>query len=207
MRTIAVIAACLAVSVTVAGAQRGRTPSRGRSTAPARILRNIGCAADLGTGVKTHLPFCDVLIGKTPTDSVLMTVPAHTGTATLFFDLHNRFTIPALSVPPVLAFARHEAIVAVIRGNGELIGRAAAVHEFRSTADLFDQISGGGRPGGIKAVAPGPPDPVRVTIPRGVTSIGIVGVSLKVLTRAGEQTFDSPGRPVAIVSNVRLEIR
>ena len=40
-----------------------------------------------------------------------------------------------------------------------------------------------------------------------MTAVGIVGVRLRVTTRLGSQTFDSPGRPVAIVSNVRLELR
>jgi hypothetical protein len=115
--------------------------------------------------------------------------------------------VPALSVPPVLAFAKHEAVVAIIKPTGDVIGRAAVVREFRSTDDLFDQIGGGGRPGGVKAVAPGPPEAVKFPIPAGINAVGIVGVRLRVTTRLGSQTFDSPGRPVAIVSNVRLEIR
>jgi hypothetical protein len=102
-------------------------------------------------------------------------------------------------------FARHEAVVSVIQPTGELIGRAAVVREFRSPGDLFDQIGGGSRPGGVKAVAPGPAEAVRFTIPSGVSTIGVVGVRLRVLTRAGEETFEAPGRPVAIVSNLRVQ--
>jgi hypothetical protein len=40
-----------------------------------------------------------------------------------------------------------------------------------------------------------------------VSEIGIVGVRLEVLTRNGRDTFDTPGRPVAIVSNLRIEYR
>jgi hypothetical protein len=47
---------------------------------------------------------------------------------------------------------------------------------------------------------------VRFTIPAGVSTVGVVGARLKVLTRLnGAETFDTPGRPVAIVSNLRLE--
>jgi hypothetical protein len=93
----------------------------------------------------------------------------------------------------------------VIQPGGEVVGRAAVVREFRAVKDLFDQIGGGSRPGGIKAVAPGPAEAVRFTIPAGVSTIGLAGVRLRVLTRAGEETFEAPGRPVAIVSNLRIQ--
>jgi hypothetical protein len=38
--------------------------------------------------------------------------------------------------------------------------------------------------------------------------VGIVGNRLQTLTRAGgDEVFETPGRPVAIVSNLRLEYR
>jgi hypothetical protein len=96
----------------------------------------------------------------------------------------------------------------VIGADGETIGRAAVIREFRTTADLFDELTGGSRPGGVKGVAPGPPEAVRFTIPPGVTTVGVVGDSLRVRTAiGGDETFDSPGRPVAVVSNLRLEYR
>jgi len=200
VRTVAV-AAMLALGAGVFAAGQ-------RATAPARGTRNVttvDCAASLGSGINTRRGFCDVIIAATPAESVSMTIPAHTGTATLQFDLHNRFSLPTAAVPTVLAFARHESTVSVIRGTGETIGQAVVVREFRTVADLFDQIGGGTRPGGVKAVAPGPPEPVRFTIPAGVASVGIVGARLRVLTRLnGAETFDTPGRPVAIVSNLRL---
>ena len=180
-----------------------RSTSAGRGT---KMVTEVECAASLGSGLKSRRGFCDVIIATTPAESVSMTIPRHTGTASLQFDLHNRFTVPATAGPVVLAFARHEAMVSVIRGTGETIAQAVVMREFRTVADLFDQIGGGTRPGGVKAVAPGPPESVRFTIPAGVSSVGIVGARLKVLTRAGgTETFDSPGRPVAIVSNLRLD--
>jgi hypothetical protein len=193
----AIVAATMAVPVF---AQRA-----GGRGAIGRVSTDAQCAADLGTGVKSRRSFCDVLVANTPAGSVMMTIPPRRGAATLHFDLHNRFTVPALAVPPLLAFARHEAMVSVIQPTGEVIGRAAVLREFRSVGDLFDQIAGGGRPGGVKAVAPGEAEAVRLTVPSGVTTVGVVGIRLKVLTRSGEETFDAPGRPVAIISNLRVQ--
>ncbi|MCC7009259.1 MAG: hypothetical protein IT184_10610 [Acidobacteria bacterium] len=165
------------------------------------------CAAELGTGVKTTRTFCDVLIGAAPADSIAITIPRHSGAATLLFELHNRFTVPAIIVPGALTFARHEAMVAIVQPTGDVLSRAAVIGEFRTPADLFDQIGGGTRPGGVIAVAPGPSESIRITIPAGVTTVGIVGVRLRVMTRASGETYDTPGRPVAIVSNVRVQYR
>jgi hypothetical protein len=172
-----------------------------------RVATDAVCAAPLGAGLKTKRTFCDVLIAGAPGDSVSVAIPPHTGSPTLRFDLHNRFTVPAIVVPGALTFARHEAVVSVIRSTGAVIGRAAVVREFRAVEDLFDQIGGGSNPGGVKAVAPGQSEAVRVSIPTGLTAVGIVGARLSVLMRTNQEVFDTPGRPVAIVSNVRLEYR
>jgi len=172
-----------------------------------RVSTDVNCAAELGIGVKTRRAFCDVLIGTRPAESVALVIPPHTGSATLQFDLHNRFTVPAVAIPGPLTFARHEAVISVIRPTGDVLQRAAVVREFRTPGDLFDQIAGGSRPGGVKAIGPGQAEPIRFTVPAGVASVGIVGMRLKVLTRASEEVFETPGRPVAIVSNVRVEYR
>jgi hypothetical protein len=172
-----------------------------------RTATDIECAAALGNGVKSTRAFCDVLIGMIPAESVAIPIPPYAGTATLRFDLHNRFTVPAIVLPGALTFARHEAVVSVIQPTGAVIAAAAVVREFRAVADLFDQIGGGAHPGGVKAVAPGPPESVRVTIPAGLSAVGIVGSRLTVLTRVNQEVFDTPGRPVAIVSNLRVEYR
>jgi hypothetical protein len=173
-----------------------------------RVSTASTCASDLGLGQKSKRKFCDVVITGVPAESVAVTIPPHTGTVTLFFDLHNRFALPVVAGQPLLAYQRHEAIVAVIRPNGVIVTKAASIREFRTQADLFDQIAGGGRPGGVKAIAPGPAEAVRVTIPPGLSSVGIAGLRLTVRTgMVGPETFDTPGRPVAIVSNVRVEYR
>ena len=191
----------LVSAATVVSAQRGTT-----SRAPSRRLTTVvKCAVDLGTGVKSKRRFCDVVIASSGAESVTMTIPAHTGSATLMFDLHNRFTVPPASVDVGRAFLRQVSIVSVIRPTGEVIDRAAVGREYRSPSDLFDRIGSGGAAGDFKAVAPGPPQPVRLTIPAGVPAIGIVGTRIdewRLLTRG---SFDAPGRPIAMVSALRIE--
>lgn len=193
------------VMLSIAGAHAQSNPARTPGT---RLSTAFTCAGDLGAGVKSRRRFCDVVIAPTPAESVAITIPAHTGPATLLFDLHNRFAVPVVAGQPSLAYQRHEVVVAAIRPNGVVIGKAASLREFRSTEDLFDLIAGGGRPEGVKAVAPGKVESVRVTIPAGVSAVGIVGLRLSVRTSTtGPEVFDTPGRPVAIVSNVRVEYR
>lgn len=170
-----------------------------------KVTTEARCAADLGAGEQSRRRFCDVVISTVGADSVVMPIPEHEGPATLLMDLHNRFTVPPAGVAPGDAFERHTVVVAVLRPSGEVIERAAVVREFRTVQDLFDRVSGGGRQGGVKGVAPGPPEQVRITIPAGVNAIGIVGVRLQLLSRDADQTYDAPGRPVAIVSNLRIE--
>jgi hypothetical protein len=181
----------------------GSLPQRARGSAP-RTTTAATCAGDLGTGQKSGRAFCDVIMAASGAGSIAMTIPTHRGTAALSFDLHNRFAVPPESMDPVQAFARQSAVVAVIGPKGE-IGRGIAVGEFRTSADLFDRIVGGGAPGGVKAIGPGPATAVAITIPAGVTSIGIVGIRLDVTTRLGNQRYDTPGRPIAIASNLKIE--
>ena len=197
--------ALLTTAILVA-ASAAMLPAEQSPPAGSRVTTQHTCAAPLGSGVKTRRPFCDVITG-TPAESISVVIPARTGTATLLFDLHNRFGVPALPGYPGVSYARHEAIVKLVRADGTVIGRAAIIREFRSTADLFDQLAGGAA-GGVKGVAPGPPEAVRFAIPTGVTTVGIVGERLRVRTGTGsDETYDAPGRPIAIVSNIRLDYR
>jgi hypothetical protein len=204
LRLTSAAAACaLALSAPVWAFQGSAAPRRAATT---KLSQDATCAALLGDGVKTKRPFCDVVVATKPAQSVLMPIPKHTGTATLSFDLHNRFSPPANSTDPAQAFQRHTVVVAVIKPTGEVIDRAVVTSEFRTVQDLFDRITGTG-PTGVKAVAPGPATSVRVTIPAGVNEVGIVGVRQDIDTRAAHAAFTTPGRPVAIVSNMRIEYK
>jgi hypothetical protein len=206
MRPLALLAGmvCASAVLLAASGQRAapgqRATPRGRAAAAATTAK---CAAELGQGVTTGRRFCDVIVATKAVDSIAITIPPHRGTAKLLFDLHNRVAARSEAGQPPQVFARNSATVAVIGPKTE-ISRAAAVSEFRTLADLFDRIAGGGA-GGVKAVGPGPASPIDVTVPAGITAVGIVGVRLEVVTRLGRQSYDTPGRPIAIVSNIRAE--
>ena len=195
------IAGVLASSASLVAGAGQRAPAKGRGAA--RTSTALTCAAELGQGIGTKIRFCDVIVGAKPAESVAITIPARRGPARLQFDLHNRIAVPPAGAAPAQVFSKNTAMVAVMGPKGE-IGRAVADVEFRKPGDLFDRI-GGGVGGGAKTVAPGPATPIDMTVPPGMNAIGIVGVRLKVVTRLGEQTYDTPGRPIAIVSNVRVE--
>jgi hypothetical protein len=200
----AVVAVTIAVASVSAGAQ-GRTGA-GRATG-ARVSRAAACAFDLGTGARTKQRYCDVVVATTGAESVALPVPSRTGTASLLLDLHPRVQLQPGVTNPVDAYVRSAAVVAVVRNDGRLIERAAVMYEYRTLTDLIDRLPGTG-PDGFKVVAPGKAEPVRVAIPAGVTSVGIVGVRVEYTTaRVRYAVFDAPGRPVAIVSNMRIEYR
>ena len=184
------------------------TPIDQRATGRATVTRavtNAACASDLGTGVKTKRRFCDVVIASTARESVSIAIPPHAGSAGLMFDLHNRFTVPPTGADPSQAFTRHTAVVAVVKPTGEVIERAAVSREYRTISDLFDRIGGGARGGAPKIVAPGQAQAVRVEIPAGVTTVGIVGTRLEEWRATGRGAFDNPNKPIAMVSNLRIE--
>lgn len=193
----AAVVSCAAVAP---GAEQ-RSPARSPGT---RVVTTATCASDQGVGIKSRRRFCDVIIASTARESVTMSIPAHAGPATLMFDLHNRFAVPPANVDAAQAFTRQTALVAVIRPTGEVIDRAAVSREYRGPADVFDRI-GGGRGNPPKAIAPGQAQPVRVTIPAGVNAIGIVGSRLEEWRASGRGASDAPNRPIALVSNLRIE--
>jgi hypothetical protein len=198
MRRFAVLlSAGLASLAVLAADQRGAKPTRRTTTAAT-------CVADLGAGAKSARRFCDILITKPGAETVTMTIPPHTGTATLRFDLHNRFTVPLGPPNPAAHFVRQTAVIAVRRSTGEELTHVVVSSEYRSVGDLFDRITGVG-PGGVKAVAPGPADSHEVTVPSTVTGIALGGVRVEVLSRDGRGTRDNDGIPVALVSNLRIE--
>lgn len=172
------------------------------SAAPVKkFVTESQCASDLGRGVKSKREFCDISATTDPSKGDSMRIPPHKGASTLRFDLHNRFAVAGKTLP----FARAAALVAVVNANsGAVIDRAAVVNELHTELDLFDRIIGTG-PGGTKTIAPGRPQAATITIPANVSAISIVGVRVDLTTKAGSEVFSSPGRPVAIVSNLRLE--
>jgi hypothetical protein len=167
---------------------------------------DVKCPEPLGVGVKTGANYCFVLAGSDPAQGVLITLPAHTGTASVMFDLHNRHTYSDEDVRAGRGYAKYTAVVAALTMKGDLIDRGAVQSEFRSSRDLYDRISGGAGPGGMKAVAPIGHEAISIVVPAGVDQVSLLGEMLDATTAAGHETA-TPGRTVAVISNVRIEYR
>ena len=164
----------------------------------------VRCPSVLGVGVETDRIYCDVLIGTEVADGIIVVLPAHRGPAVVTFDLHGRHTYSEEEVERGRGYARYLAQT-VVATTEEVLSRPVILAEFRTGDDLSDRVSGGAGPGGVKAVAPVSVEGIRVTVPDDVTEISIVGIELDVQRLAGRETFTTPGRPVAVISDVRVE--
>jgi hypothetical protein len=91
--------------------------------------------------------------------------------------------------------------------DNTLISRAAVQNEFRKATDLVDRIGGGAGPGGVKAVAPTGTEAIVIVIPESEDQVSILGEKLTYERIDGAATYTSPGRPIAVVSNVMIEYR
>jgi hypothetical protein len=192
-------------------AQTRRAPAR-RPAAPAPAAAQIepaifDCPSLLGEGVATQRVFCDVLTGREYGDGIIITLPPHTGAVTLTFDLHNRHTYSEELVKTNRAYRRYTATIGALTANNDLLTRAVIQSEFRTAADLVDRVAGGAGPGGVKAVAPTGTESIVVTIPAAEETVSILGEKLSVDTLERSDTFTTPGRPIAVISNVMLEYR
>lgn len=205
MRVIAIVLALVAPL-----AAQGRKPVIRKPTAPAlappkTAPADLSCPTPLGTGVTSGVAFCDVLTGRDPQAGIVITLPPHRGPATLSFDLHNRQTYSEDDVRRKRAYAKYTATVGVLTMDNTLVSRAAVQSEFRTAADLIDRIGGGAGPGGVKAVAPTGTEAITISIPEGENKVSILGEKLTVDRLDGTVTYSSPGRPIAVISNVMVE--
>jgi hypothetical protein len=92
--------------------------------------------------------------------------------------------------------------------DNTLVERAVVQSEFRTEKDLFDRISGGAGPGGVKAVAPSGDEMITMELPADANGqVSILGEKLAVMRVDGVDNFSSPGRPIASISNVMIEFR
>lgn len=194
--------------VAAAGAATAAQARRTAAQTPPRVEpAQMTCPYVLGDGVQTKRTFCDVPIGRDPTQGILITLPPHTGPVTLTFDLHNRHThSEELSKTP-RGYRRYTASVGVLALDNTLLSRAVVHGEVRDARDLFDRVSGGAGAGGVKAVAPAGAETIVLTIPAEETSLSILGEKLIEERIEAVETFTAPGRPVAVISNVMVEYR
>jgi hypothetical protein len=189
-------------------AQRRKPPARKPAPPPPPKVQpaEVKCPESLGAGVRTKASYCFVLAGREPAQGVIVTVPPHTGQATLLFDLHNRHTYSEEEMKAGRGYARYSAVIGVLTTDAKLVSRAAVQSEFRTAKDLFERISGGAGPGGVKAVAPIGVEHVSIELPAGVDQVSLLGELLDGMTAAGKE-MAGMGRPVALVSNVQIEYR
>jgi hypothetical protein len=204
--TAAVLAVLLAAS---AAAQTRRAPARKPAPPPPpqKEAADVICPTPLGTGVTTRLEFCDVMSGRDVTAGVIVKFPEHKGPVTLTFDLHNRHTYSEEQVKANRAFARYTATIGVLTMDNTLVSRAVVENEFRKVTDFVDRIGGGAGPAGIKAVGPTGTESISMLIPEDEQQVSILGEKLTVERLDGTATYSSPGRPIAVVSNVMIEYR
>lgn len=215
MRAVLLALAVAGLIVVPAHAQTKKAPARRPAPArkapalppPTRIPATLVCPSELGVGVTTKRRFCDVLSGGDPADGVIVTLPPHRGTATLSFEVHNRHTYSADLVRSKRAYRHYTATIGVLTMDNTLIDRAVVDSEFRTERDLYDRISGGAGPGGVKAVAPAGSEFVQFTLGEDVGEVSILGEKLSVVRPEGADLFTSAGRPIATISNVMVEYR
>ena len=190
-------------------AQSGRTSPTQKPAPPTQTLKVepavVICPSPVGTGVASGREFCDVPIGRSPSDGITVKLPAYKGTATLLFDLHNRQIYSEEQVRARKAYTRATATLGVLTMDNTLITRAVVQNEFRSVTDLYDRIGGGAGQGGLKAVAPCGVESVRVVLPEATAEVCILGEKLDVQRFEGDELFSAPGRPIALISNVMVE--
>ena len=167
----------------------------------------IACPTLLGEGVATKRSFCDIYTGTDPAAGAIVKLPARRGAATLTFDLHNRHMYSATLVESGRGYARATATIGVLTMEGELLSRAVVMSEFRRADDLLDRIAAGPGTTEVKAVAPIGAEPITLEIPEKIEAVSLLGEKLVVVREGGTETVVAPNRPVATVSNVRLEYR
>jgi hypothetical protein len=203
------VCALVLLSLVAVHAQTAKKSAPAKKTATPALTKvdaEVTCPTQLGTGVKTRRAFCDILTGRDAKEGVLVTIPPHRGPVVLLFELHNRHTYSEELIKAKRAYRQYTATIGVLTLDNTLVDRAIIRSEFREAADLFDRIEGGAAPGNVKAVAPAGVELVSIELPEDVgPQVSILGENLKVRRPDGDDLFTTPGRPIASVSNVRLE--
>ena len=200
--------AILIALLLAAPAQRAtRKPAPPPLPPPMNVAPDMTCPAPLGVGVTTKATYCDVMAGRDPAAGILIRLPPHKGPVTLTFDLHNRHTYSEEQTKANRAYSRYTATIGVLTMDNTLVSRAVVQNEFRKATDLIERVGGGAGPGGVKAVAPTGTEAISITIPEPEEAVSILGEKLTVDRIDGSATYSSPGRPIAVISNVMIEYR
>jgi hypothetical protein len=207
-RTALAIVICLAASA--AWAQTRRTTPRPAPVPPPALTTidvALNCSSPLGSGAQTRRLYCDVMAGRDQADGIIIQLPPHSGPVTLSFDLHNRHLYSEELIRSGRGYRRYTSTIGVLTADNTLLSRFVVQNEFRTAADLVERISAETGPGLVKAVAPTGRESISIVIPAEEDAVSILGEKLTVVRPDGVDQFVSPGRPVAVVSNVKLEYR
>jgi hypothetical protein len=198
-----------ALAVADADAQsRRRRPAPKPAPKPVTEAAKIECTHVLGDGVATKRTFCDIMTGTDPVGGTIVRLPARQGAATLTFELHNRHMYSAELVERGRGYVKATATIGVLGMDKTLLTRAIIMTEFRTAADLFDRVPAGPGATGAKAVAPIGDEVITVEIADAtVEAVSLLGEKLVAVRADGTETITGAGRPVALVSNVRLQYR
>ena len=206
---VACVWSVMALAVSVDAQTRRATQTRKPAAAARKTTiapATMACPLPLGTGVKTKREYCDVPTGRDPKTGIVITLPPHRGPVTLRFNLHNRHTYSEEEVRMKRAYTSYLAGIGVLTLDNTLLTRAAIATEFRNAQDLVERIGGGAGPGGVKAVAPVGVEPITLELDAELTEVSILGEKLTVVRADGRtDTYSSPGRPIAIISDVTVE--
>ena len=200
----------LALGALVSGADAQpprRTPPRAAAPATTSAALTLECPHELGQGVATQRIFCDIQADTDPLAGAIVRLPPRRGTAILSFDLHNRHMYSAELVESGRGYTRVTATIGVLAMDKTLLTRAVVQTEFRRTSDLFDRIAAGAGMAGVKAVAPIGSEPVSLEIAEGIDAVSILGEKLVIVRTDATETIAGGSRPIAVVSNVRLQYR
>src|SRR5690606_24026009 len=112
MLRMTLLALCLLlVAPLELSAQRRTTTRKPAAQAAKTEPAKVQCRESLGAGVRTKASYCFVLAGMDPAEGVIVTIPSHTGPATLIFDLHNRHTYSEQDVKSGRGYASYSAVV------------------------------------------------------------------------------------------------
>jgi hypothetical protein len=208
--------------------EKPRAESSALAPGMVREVPLMQCPSVLGNGMRTQRLFCDILTGTEPQEGLRVSIPAHEGTATLLFTLHNRQAAideapkdaaakeastagaaneNAAAKAAAKTFARYTAMLRVVMPNGTLVRQTVVQSEFRGPTDLVERIAGGAGRGGVKAVAPTGSETIALPLPAGVTEVSLLGEKLTIERIDGTEVITAPGRPIAVVSQVQVEYR
>jgi hypothetical protein len=210
---VIILLVLVAFAADLAGQTRRTTRRPARppvKPAPTELVREqplMQCPSILGNGLTTQRLYCDVLAGTDLASGLRVNVPPHTGPATLYLVLHNRQTYSESEIKAGRGFARYTATLRLVSGTGDLIGTAIVRSEFRQARDLVERIGGGAGPGGVKAVAPTGSEPVALEIPEAVTEVVLLGDRVRIERLDGSEEILTPGRPIAVASQIEIEYR